>query len=137
MRGISEATPCYPLIPISADGTRKTKMELCDVCSQIDPTRHLAHEQVLGSCDEVLLKSRRPGPHRGGCGCCAFFCAALRRSKHKKYDNMGVQLSDFVNICYYGSTLYARIAKPKGRPEYDTDECNVDFDVCTEGSKGG
>jgi hypothetical protein len=55
-------------------------MELCSVCSQLDPFLRRREERILGPYDDLLLKSQSLGSGRAGCGGCAFFCIAIRNS---------------------------------------------------------
>jgi hypothetical protein len=55
-------------------------MELCSVCSQLDPFLRHWEERILGPYDELLLKSHSLGSSLAGCGGCAFFCMVIQNS---------------------------------------------------------
>lgn len=82
--------------------------ELCETCSRILPTHGYREQQILGTYDEVLGRARTLEPGRGGCGSCAFFYNVLRSSRDTSHS--GVQLTDYINLDYSGSTLHARTA---------------------------
>ena len=105
--------------------------QLCDICSQLEMNPSYLEKQILGTFDELLVRSISLGPGCGGCGGCKFFCNALQNSK--RWRKRVSELSDRI-IVFHCRHLYANA--PLGPIEriYDGD---LRFDVCVEKGKLG
>ena len=62
--------------------TRKSSIELCSVCSELNLDPRRREEQILGLFDELLLRSHSLGPGRLGCGGCTYFGGVLQSSTY-------------------------------------------------------